>query len=166
MREIERKFLVLKLPELNNIDPIHYERYIINDEANKQVRIQKKDNSYELELKIKINDFEYEKTKKNISKSEFKKLSASCHKSIIRDSYLVNTCPNITIKKYFGDYEGLIRAEVEYENAEQMQTFKLPEWLGNEITGTNLGNDNKLARLSRNEFLKTLHLSILQTNIN
>ncbi|MDR2901926.1 MAG: hypothetical protein LBU87_02305, partial [Lactobacillales bacterium] len=59
-------------------------------------------------------------------------------------------------KKYLGDYEGLIRGEIEYDNTEQIGEYKLPDWLSIEITGTILGNDNKLIQLNKTEFLKAL----------
>lgn len=156
MREIERKFLVKELPNLNNIEPIRYERYFLDDSEDKQVRIQKKSNKFELETKTKINDTEYEKTKKDITENEFLELSQNCNKSIIRDSYLISDKPNITIKKYYNDYDGLIRAEIEYSNIEEIGVFILPDWIGIEITGTELGNDNKLIKLNRAEFLEAL----------
>jgi CYTH domain-containing protein len=71
MKEIERKFLVKERPNLDNIEPIKYERYFLRDIDNKQVRIQRKGDKYELEKKTKIDDFEYEKEKSIITENEF-----------------------------------------------------------------------------------------------
>lgn len=154
MKEIERKFLIKDLPNLKDINPIRYERYFLNNDDNDQVRIQKRDNKFELETKVKISNVEYHKTKKEISEKEFLDLSRICTKEIIRESYLI--LPNITIKKYFGDYEGLVRAEIEYDVIEQLENIELPDWVGKEITGTELANDSKLIKLSRAEFLEKL----------
>lgn len=99
MLEIERKFLIQKLPDLSQIKPIRYERYFISDEDKNQIRVQKKGHKYELETKQQINEQEYYKTKREITKTEFLELSAECNKSIIRLSYLISESPNITIKK-------------------------------------------------------------------
>lgn len=156
MLEIERKFLIKELPDLTHMQPIHYERYFVINTSNQHVRVQKKGNRFELETKVKINELEFHKDKQEISKAYFLELSHNCNKAIVRDSYLIHKNPNITIKKYFDDYEGLIRAEIEYDNMEQINTFVLPDWLGKEITGTELANDNKLITLDRNKFLKKL----------
>ncbi|MDR2901763.1 MAG: hypothetical protein LBU87_01455, partial [Lactobacillales bacterium] len=82
MREIERKFLIKKLPDLGRITPVRYERYFLSDDGIRQVRIQKTGDKYELETKTKINAFEFEKSKKEISEGEFLELSSKCKKVI------------------------------------------------------------------------------------
>lgn len=156
MVELERKFLVKKLPDLNNIKPINYERYFLSDDIEKQIRLQKKGDNCEIENKTKLNDKEYKKTKENISKERFIELSKECDRYIIRDSYLINEDPNVTIKIYKEKYEGLMRIEIEFNNIEEYNNFEIPEWLGNEITNTKIGLDAKLIKLDREEFLKVL----------
>ncbi len=67
MVELERKYLVKNLPDLSNIIPIRYERYFLSDNIEKQIKLQKKDDSYEIETKERINDIEYKKTKEKLS---------------------------------------------------------------------------------------------------
>lgn len=157
MQEIERKFLIRKLPELSEIQPIAYERRFLSNNSDKQIRIQRKNDKYELETKTKINELEYRKTKKEISEKEFLELSAKCSKTIIRDSYLISVAPEISVKIYHGDYEGLIRAEIEYKNLAEIKTLKLPIWFGREITGIKLASDAELIKLSRDEFWELLN---------
>jgi len=154
MKEIERKFLIKTIPNLDNITPIRYERYFLSNNNDEEIRIQKKSDNYELESKIKISEIEYKKEKKLITEAEFLELKNGCKKSIIRDSYLINEKPNITIKKYYEDYEGLVRVEIEFESIEESNDFKIPLWVDREITGTELGNDSKLILLDRNQFLE------------
>ena len=156
MKEIERKFLIKDIPSLDNINPIRYERYFLSNSNDAEVRIQKKSDNYELESKIKISNIEYKKEKQLITEAKFLELKNMCKKSIIRDSYLINEKPNITIKKYYGDYEDLLRVEIEFESIEESNNFKIPSWIGREITGTELGNDSKLILLDRNQFLEIL----------
>lgn len=157
-KEIERKYLIKQMPDLNNIKPIRYERYYIRDNVDNQVRVQKKDEKFELETKAKINDIEYKKEKQEITEQEFLKLIKECKTVIIRDSYLINENPNITIKIYHGKYEGLIRAEIEFNNEYEYNNFKIPKWFGKDISDTQLGMDAKLIKLDREMFLKILRM--------
>lgn len=155
-REIEIKFLCCNLSIIKGKVPIRYERYFLNDDVNNQIRIQRKDNIYEKETKIKINEFEFEKQKISIVKSEFIEMSKKCNKSILRDSYLISKNPNITIKKYLGIYEGLTRVEIEFKTIKEKENFIIPYYCGKEITNTKIGIDAELIKLNRENFLKAL----------
>ena len=54
MREIERKFLVKKKPDLSKEESINYERYFLKIESDFEERIQKKGDKYEKERKLNI----------------------------------------------------------------------------------------------------------------
>ncbi len=71
MLEIERKFLITKLPDLKDIPEIKYERYFLEISNNKEIRIQKKGDIYEREVKTRINLIKYKKIKQEISQTEF-----------------------------------------------------------------------------------------------
>ena len=101
---------------------------------------------------------EYKKEKQEITEKEFLKLIKDCKKVIIRDSYLINENPNITIKIYQGTYKGLIRAEVEFNNEYEYNNFEIPEWFGKNITNTELGMDVRLIKLDREDFLEILKM--------
>lgn len=157
-KEIERKYLIKQMPNLKNIKPIRYERYYINDNIDNQIRVQKKADKFIIETKTKVSDIEYKKEKQEITEQEFLKLIKDCKKLIIRDSYLINEKPNITIKIYHGIYKGLIRAEVEFNNEYEYSDFEIPEWFGKDITNTELGMDARLIKLDRESFLKILEV--------
>jgi len=152
MSEIERKFLVKRLPDLSNIESISYERYFLRIELDFEERIQKKGNKYEKENKFKESDLSRKTEKQEISKDEFETLKKSASKSIIRESYKISDNPDITIKIYHGDYEGLIRAEVEFLSEEEAINFRPFDWMGKEITNTELGKDSKLIQMNKEEF--------------
>lgn len=154
--EIEKKYLVKKMPNLDNISKIEYERYFISDDPKNQVRVQRKNDTYEIEEKIEIASNKYKKEKKKISKEEFDKLIINCSKVIKRDSYLICDIPNITIKIYHGKYEGLARIEVEFLSSDELESFEVPDWFGREITNSGIGMDAKLINLNRDEFLREL----------
>ena len=155
-KEIERKYLIKQIPNLKSIKPIRYERYYINDNINNQIRVQKKDERFELETKSKISNAEYKKEKQEITEQQFLQLIKDCKKVIIRDSYLIDEKPNITIKIYQGTYKGLIRAEVEFDSEYEYNNFEIPEWFGKDITNTELGMDARLIKLAREDFLEIL----------
>ena len=153
MQEIERKFLVKKLPDLSKNECISYERYFLKIESDFEERIQKKGDNYELERKVNKSDLSRKTEKKEMSKKDFDTLKKSAvSKSIIRDSYNISGNSTITIKIYHGDYEGLVRAEVDFFSEEEAKNFQPYDWMGKEITNTQLGKDSKLIQLTRKKF--------------
>ncbi|MBU1110867.1 hypothetical protein KKB83_04595 [Patescibacteria group bacterium] len=152
MHEIERKFLVEKLPDLSDKDSVSYERYFLKIEADFEERIQRKGDKYEKEKKFKTSDLSRKTEKQEISKRDFDVLINSASKSIIRESYKISDNPEVTIKIYHGDYEGLTRAEVEFSSEDEAKNFQSYDWMGKEITNTQLGKDSKLIQLNQKEF--------------
>jgi len=151
--EIERKFFVKQLPSLEGIEPIYYERYILSNENGKEIRVQKLGNSYVYEEKIDVSGLERARTKKEISKEKFDELRIkSNNKAIIRDRYNISSNPDISIQIYKGDFDGLIRAEVEFENEHDAQKFEPSPWMGAEMTGLPIARDANLVGLSRSDF--------------
>lgn len=75
---------------------------------------------------------------------------------IIRYSYNVGKNPKIQIKTYGGRFEGLVRAEVEFDSQKECADYKPLAWMGVEISNTPIGNDVTLADLSPDEFKKCI----------
>ena len=146
---LTRRFIVSSLDNISLSNPIRYERYYIND----KLRIQKKDNYYEKETLDEQNDL----LEKNvITEDEFFKLQSTAYSKSVRDSYLYLKNHNISIKKYYGDYEGLNRVEVKFMSKEEMDLYIKEIWMGEEITFSPLAFDKDLSKLNREEFLKEL----------
>jgi CYTH domain-containing protein len=156
MKEIERKFLAKKIPNLDKFVPIKYERHFLEINNIYEKRIQKKGSNYELEKKTKINEYEFKKDKTKISKEEYDKLKKDSIKSLIRISYIISNNPEISLKIYQNQYEGLNRIEVEFDSINDLNSYKIPDWFGKEITNTQLGNDSKLVQIDKSKFLKLL----------
>lgn len=150
--EIERKWFVKKLPDLNGLTPVSYERYFLFIGEKVEVRIQKKGNKFEFERKSQISKLTREEQKFEITEEEFEFFKRFSNKSLIRDSYIYQQDPEISIKVYKGDHVGLIRAEVEFEGEEEAQQFTPPDWFGDEITESPIGRDKSLISLSKEEF--------------
>jgi CYTH domain-containing protein len=151
INEIERKFLISKMPDLSNLKSVIYERYYIYRDENVEMRVQKKGNKFELERKVVINKLKAIKTKTEISKPEFEKLKTICSKEILREGYFLNSSLNISIKIYHGKHEGLSRVEVEFNSEDDAKAFQIPDWFGKEITDSILSRDSKLLDLDENE---------------
>lgn len=149
MRKLTKRFITFSLDNLNLSMPIRYERYYISD----TLRIQKKGNTYEKEI---LNEDNTVTLKENISESEFLSLKENAYSKIIRDSYLYLDDKRISIKKYFGDYQGLYRVEVTFKNEKEEASYQKETWMKKEITKSPLAFDKDLSKLSKEEFKKEL----------
>lgn len=150
--EIERKFLIKNLPDLSQKEKVSYERYYLFNKNGIELRIQRKGSKYELERKIHISTTERTKEKLEISKEEFNLIKPLATDIILRDSYNLGTSPDLTVKIYHGKFEGLARAEVEFNSIEQLISFQPPDWFGREITDSMLARDSQLLKLTEEEF--------------
>lgn len=146
---LTRRYIIKSLDDIELSKPIRYERYYIND----KLRIQRKDNYYEKEVLDEENDLIQKNT---ITEEEFLNLKSMAYAKIIRDSYLYLKDKNISIKKYYEDYEGLNRVEVKFSSREEMNLYTKEAWMGEEITSTPLAFDKYLSKLNRKEFLEEL----------
>lgn len=155
-KEIERKFLIKKMPILDDLVSVDYERYFIYNHGGVEIRVQKKWDIYEFERKQTENKISAKKLKYQITKDEFEQLKKQAAYWIFRKSYKVSEEPKITIKIYSGRFEWLSRAEVEFVSEENANSFTLPDWFGDEITDSSLGRDSRLVKLSEEEFKKLM----------
>jgi adenylate cyclase len=154
MREIERKFLIKDLPDLTGHEPVRSERYFLFNRNGIELRIQHKGGKYELERKIKETNMSRAGTKIGLTKKEYDELKKCGSQEIIRDNYYLED--GVSIKVYKGHFAGLIRAEIEFKNETEAQNYKPELWMGSEITGSELANDSKLAKLDKPKFLELL----------
>ena len=154
MVETERKFLVKEMPDLTGIEVEEQERYFLGL-GNNEKRITRVDNRYFLESKTKGNSLSANKESWEISKDEFEKLGLKSIGKIVRKNYVLSG--KVSVKLYEGDYKSLVRTEFEFESEIEAKKFRPPDWVGPEITGTDLGRDGKLIKLSRNKFLDLLN---------
>ena len=149
MRRLTRRYVVDSLNNLNLSNPIRYERFYIND----NLRIQKRNNKLEKEI---LDDNNKVIEKLEIEEELFIKLKQEAYLEIIRDSYLYLDDDRISIKKYYGKYEGLNRVEVKFSSIEEMNCYEKEKWMGKEITNSPLAFDKYLSKLSKEEFKNKL----------
>lgn len=155
--EIERKFLVADMPSLKGIRKIPQERYFIQRSELFEEEMKRKGLFFSYESKFTISKNEKVREKIFVSKAEFEKLKAQGTQVIRRDSYtLTKKSPVVSVKKYGGNYTGLVLAEVLFDTVEEMETFTPFEWMGVEVTDTPIGKDSRLIDLNRDQFKRIL----------
>ncbi len=154
--QIARKFLVKKMPDLTGIEKVVYHRFYLYSENGIDLRIQQVDEKFELERKVKVTDLTRNGEKMGISEEEFNLLKKQAIGEIVRDSYLLQVNPRIVLRIYHKKFEGLVRAEVDFENESEAKTFQPPDWFGQEITTSPLGRDSQLLKLTDDNFQKLL----------
>lgn len=157
--EIERKFFVQTMPDLSHVEPLRYERYFLKREDGVEVRISQINDKYVHEHKREISNLERTRESKEISKEEFDSLKTMVTDSIIRDRYNISKVPKISILIYHGKFEGLVRAEVEFDTKDEAESFISLPWMGKEITDLPIGRDSRLIDLSAREFRELLEKS-------
>lgn len=146
---LTKRYIVEKLDNIILSSPIRYERYYIND----NLRIQKKGDKLEKEILDNENNIVEKMT---ISQNEYNLLKNKSYTKIIRDSYLYLNDERVSIKKYYDNYDGLIRIEVKFNSIKEMNTYQKELWMGKDITNTPLAFDKYLSKLTRDEFLLEL----------
>ncbi len=154
--EIERKFFIKEMPNLSGIQPKKYERYILKSDGRNEVRISRVDDAFVYEEKNKVSSLERTREKKILTQKEFDKLKRGSSEAILRDRYNIAINPDIAIQMYHGRFEGLIRAEVEFDSEDAAKSFSPLSWMGKEMTGLPISNDSKLIKLSDEEFRQYL----------
>ena|SRR3989338_2051436 len=151
-QEIERKFFVKNMPDLSGLKSILDERYYLYSNSGIELRFQKHGEMYELERMAEYANLSRTQEKIEITQNEFEALQQFGKGPLIRESYLITKNPQITIKIYHGRFEGLVRAEVEFESLNQAQQFQPPDWFGREMTDMPIAKDANLVDLANEEF--------------
>lgn len=155
--EIERKFLVIKMPSLMGVKKEVQERYFIQRSELFEEALKRRGSIFEYESKFTISKNEKKREKSFITKEEFERLKNLSTRLLERDCYsLSKKKPIISIKKYKGEYRGLVLAEVLFDSIEELEDFKPFDWMGAEVTDTLLGKDATLIDLDREHFKKIL----------
>lgn len=143
--EIERKFLVKSLPNLNN-----YQKYDISQgyiSIEPVVRLRKQDSSYYLTKKSK-GSLIREEIEVEISQEVYDILLSLIQTRIIEKTRYKIPLENGLIAEldiYHNDLASLYTVEVEFKTMEEAQSFIPPNWFGEDITEDNRFKNNNLA---------------------
>ena len=136
-QEIERKFLVNKVPEnLNKHTSTEIiQGYLAITEDGTEVRVRKKGDGYFLTVK---NGFglQRQEVEIDISRDQFEKLwSMTKGRRIEKVRFEIDySGMKIELDIYKGILNGLLVAEVEFLSIDQAKSFIPPDWFGREVT--------------------------------
>ena len=136
--EIERKFLVEKLPELPAAEAIHIEQgYISTDPV---IRIRSWNNGEEQRYILTVKGggmIVREEYELELTSRQFEGLKEKCSGRFIvktRYVYPLENGLNAEVDVFGGTQQGLILAEVEFLSEDGMREFQKPEWFGEDVS--------------------------------
>ncbi|MBQ8146729.1 MAG: CYTH domain-containing protein [Clostridia bacterium] len=131
--EIERKFLIKELPDLNGVKHSEIKQGYFSIEPEKRVR--QLDDRYYITEKGE-GDMVRQEKEWQIDKNEADKLFAMSKTYIVEKTryYLPYGKNVIELDIYKGKHEGLVVAEVEFATESDALEFKVPKWFGKDIT--------------------------------
>lgn len=148
-REIERKFLVRRMPE--NIERFPHAQieqgYLAIERNGVQVRLRRRDGHCSLTYKRNDRAARVER-EVELTPQQFDVLwPATEGRRLTKTRYDVpHGSLTVEIDIYSGRHQGLIVAEVEFEKERAARAFEPPPWLGREVTGSPRYSNIRLAR--------------------
>ncbi len=137
-REIERKFLLKRLPtDLTSYPHAEIDQgYLAVEESGLQVRLRKKGEALSLTFKRGKSN-EREEREIRLSAEQFDALwPATERRRLSKVRYDVPWREwTVEVDIYSGRHEGMIVAEVEFTDEESCADFIAPDWFGADVTG-------------------------------
>src|SRR5213080_1891364 len=147
-REIERKFLLKRLPEKLNRSRryIIAQGYLATEPAGRHVRLRKKGKTSSLTFKVGRSAHREEREVK-LSPKQFAALwPATAGRRLRKLRYEIPWRGLlIEIDIYRGKHSGLVVVEVEFPSLAMCRKFKPPSWFGREVTGEKRYSNVRLA---------------------
>ena len=137
-REIERKFLVRQLP--GDLTSHHSTKisqgYLVSLDDGLQVRLRKSGDCYSLTFKRGTGNVREEREVK-LTAEQFETLwPATAGKRLVKTRYEIPLGERtVEIDVYHERHEGLVVAEVEFDEEQAAKNFQPPDWLGDDVTG-------------------------------
>src|SRR5690606_5063824 len=113
-------------------------------------------NEFEIERKRDIDGIKKESQRISITQEEFIRLGELTNLKVVRETIVYEKYPHIKIRVYKENFDGLIRAEINFKNIDETKEYKPESWIGTEITNTPLAKDESLLILSNEEFQEKL----------
>jgi len=136
--EIERKFLVRKLPgDLTSYPSNEISQgYLVSMDDGLQVRLRKSGHRYSLTFKRGTGNVREER-EVELAVKQFEALwPATEGKRLVKTRYEIPLGARIVeIDVYHERHEGLVVAEVAFDDEEEAKNFRPPDWLGDDVTG-------------------------------
>ena len=133
--EIERKFKVINLPNLDNVRCVKIIQGYLNTDSEPTLRIRKYDEEYFLTYKYSRKDLEV-----NVCDEYELPITEECFNNLLNkiDGILIEKkryfIDEIELDIFDGEHEGLMLAEVEFDSIEDANNYNKPSWLGEDVT--------------------------------
>src|SRR5438034_4248063 len=147
-REIERKFLLKRLPEKLNRSRryIIAQGYLATEPAGRHVRLRKKGKTASLTFKVGRGAHREER-EITLSPKQFAALWPATVGRRLRKLRYEIPWKNLMIEIdiYRGKHSGLVVAEVEFPDQATCRKFEPPSWFGREVTGEKRYSNVRLA---------------------
>jgi CYTH domain-containing protein len=147
-REIERKFLLKRLPEKLNRWRRHLiaQGYLATEPAGRHVRLRKKGKTASLTFKVGRGAHREER-EITLSPKQFAALWPATAGRRLRKLRYEIPWKNLMIEIdiYRGRHSGLVVAEVEFPDHATCRKFEPPSWFGREVTGEKRYSNVRLA---------------------
>ena len=137
-REIERKFLVRKLPDGLTTYPSNEisQGYLVSLDDGLQVRLRKSGERHTLTFKRGTGHVREEREVELTAKQFDALWPATEGKRLVKTRYEIPLGERtVEIDLYHDRHEGLVVAEVEFDEEEAAKNFQPPDWLGDDVTG-------------------------------
>jgi adenylate cyclase len=134
--EIERKYLVNKLPKVEPVRIHHIEQgYIVITKEGNELRVRNKSDQFTLTVKT-VGGLSRDEIEFNIMENDFRNMwSLTQNRRVTKDRMEVMYGKyRIEIDKYSGHHAGLIIAEIEFATTDDALAFDPPKWFGKEVT--------------------------------
>ncbi len=146
--EIERKYLIEKLPEnINDYKCLIIEQGYLN--TSPVVRVRRQNDEYYLTYKGK-GLMVREEYNLPLNKQSYEHLITKVDGNIIsKKRYLIPLDDKHTIELdvFSGIFEGLLLAEVEFESVEDANSFTPPNWFGLDVTSNPIYHNSVMSRM-------------------
>ena len=181
-KEIERKYAVKYIPKDFKVESVVYikQAFIYRDKLTlirvRDVKEKYPINAHKYIYTVKTKgDIEYTndynigkkyEIENNIPKEEFEKLIKKPISNIIEKTRITVPIENnlkVEIDIYYNYLEGLLTAEVEFQDEKQANNFQKPDWLGEELGYKKLFN-RKLAEMTKDEWQKEVTKEFIENN--
>lgn len=157
--EIERKFTIKKLPDLNNYPFVNISQAYISTEP--VIRARKKNNDYILTVKGE-GLMCREEHELSLTKTSFEHLLSKADGNIIsKDRYLIPDGKyTIELDVFKGALEGLIIAEVEFPSVEEANLYNPKDWFLKDVTSDGRYHNSCLCTMDTNSIKDLISQSI------
>jgi adenylate cyclase len=147
--EIERKFLVDDVPDLEDRDSVHIEQgylALAADDGGAEVRLRRRDEDLLLTIKGGTGEVRVEE-ELELESDTFESLWPLTEgRRISKTRHLIPLGERtVELDVYEGPLDGFATAEVEFESEDEADRFDPPEWLGDEVTGDERYLNERLA---------------------